>query len=626
MRISKFRIKNYVSYHAQDENIEWIELDRGINIVLGANNSGKTALLDALSRAKSRSPHRSESTIPTPDSEDTPSIDIDFEYEFPDNDLLDILRNHGRQSFVQVCDTDSSCITRRIRSLQTKLSQETHLRFSASPYEIQIGDHRESLEVLKTMELPYYPFAPNKNERFNFEADQVKERLSPGEETWCQTIQSYVFRNVFKFQAERHIPAHADVALTRDLKSDASNLPQVLYTIEQCDCPTFSEFKQLVRCVFPNISEITTRKISQIYDEDDYLEIYVGYNGVSVERQDLMIPLVGCGSGLAQVMAILLGIVSSKEDRVFLIDEPSTFLHPQATRDLLKLIESFPRHQYIIATHSPTAIMSVGEKRLLLVKRENMVSIVKGVDVSDHTQLEEVLREIGSSRSDVFGMDKYIWVEGPTELACFNLIMDANEGLPDDVQIQDLVNVDDLKRKRDAALVEQIYERLSDGVGILPSALAFIFDGDKRPDNYGEADNSKGRTKYLERWNFESYFLDFEGFADIVSDLLNAAASSEYAENYSTDAVQSWIDRNRSNEEYFKGRDKSVETWIQNIDGAKLLAGLFSELSEHTLEYDKPTHGKQITERILAQNPDHFHEIVDLIKGILEKERQPASA
>ena len=46
MRISKFKLNNYVSFY--DQNAQDIELGPGINFIVGKNNSGKTALIDAL--------------------------------------------------------------------------------------------------------------------------------------------------------------------------------------------------------------------------------------------------------------------------------------------------------------------------------------------------------------------------------------------------------------------------------------------------------------------------------------------------------------------------------------------------------------------------------------------------
>ncbi|QDZ08492.1 AAA family ATPase [Sphingomonas panacisoli] len=54
MWISKFRLTNFTSF----EDSGWIELDKAINLFIGQNNSGKSALLKGLSFPLSQNPHK----------------------------------------------------------------------------------------------------------------------------------------------------------------------------------------------------------------------------------------------------------------------------------------------------------------------------------------------------------------------------------------------------------------------------------------------------------------------------------------------------------------------------------------------------------------------------------------
>lgn len=62
MYISRFQLLNYKSF--RDSRV--LEFQPGINIIVGANNSGKTALLEALTLNFKTSPHRSIETLPQP--------------------------------------------------------------------------------------------------------------------------------------------------------------------------------------------------------------------------------------------------------------------------------------------------------------------------------------------------------------------------------------------------------------------------------------------------------------------------------------------------------------------------------------------------------------------------------
>ena len=59
MYISKIRVQNYKAFYDSD----WIEFEPGINIISGQNHSGKTALLEALSRNFGNIPHKSIKTL-----------------------------------------------------------------------------------------------------------------------------------------------------------------------------------------------------------------------------------------------------------------------------------------------------------------------------------------------------------------------------------------------------------------------------------------------------------------------------------------------------------------------------------------------------------------------------------
>jgi putative ATP-dependent endonuclease of OLD family len=62
MYISGFQLLNYKSFH--DSGV--LEFQPGITIIVGANNSGKTALLEALSQSFETSPHRTIETFRNP--------------------------------------------------------------------------------------------------------------------------------------------------------------------------------------------------------------------------------------------------------------------------------------------------------------------------------------------------------------------------------------------------------------------------------------------------------------------------------------------------------------------------------------------------------------------------------
>lgn len=60
MRISSFSIKNYKSFEEPQE----LQFSAGFNIIVGQNNVGKSALLEALALKFTSKPHTSKLTLP----------------------------------------------------------------------------------------------------------------------------------------------------------------------------------------------------------------------------------------------------------------------------------------------------------------------------------------------------------------------------------------------------------------------------------------------------------------------------------------------------------------------------------------------------------------------------------
>jgi AAA15 family ATPase/GTPase len=87
MYISDIRIQNYKSYR----DSRALELGPGINVIVGKNNVGKTALLDALSLRFGAVPHRSLNTLPSETRSLKPKSTVEFTFTLSKEELLDLL-------------------------------------------------------------------------------------------------------------------------------------------------------------------------------------------------------------------------------------------------------------------------------------------------------------------------------------------------------------------------------------------------------------------------------------------------------------------------------------------------------------------------------------------------------
>lgn len=90
--------------------------------------------------------------------------------------------------------------------------------------------------------------------------------------------------------------------------------------------------------------------------------------------------------------------LADEKDKIILMDEPESSLHPNWQNRILKIYEDFAvknNNQIIIATHSPHIIASAKKESLrLLVNRNGKIEVVSDFDGSYGYEVQRVLLEI----------------------------------------------------------------------------------------------------------------------------------------------------------------------------------------------------------------------------------------
>jgi len=245
----------------------------------------------------------------------------------------------------------------------------------------------------------------------------------------------------------------------------------------------------------------------------------------------------------------------------------------------------------------------------------------------DIKEQRSLLAELGVSLSDVFGADSILWVEGPTEERCFPLILEKVAKKPlRGTQIIAVKNTGDFEGKR-AHLVFDVYDKLSGGSSLFPPTVGFVFDLEERclQEREDLQKRSQHPVKFLERRMYENYLLH--------PDAIAAALNHEDAgrkQPVSGEEVRERLETHKLNKNYFpkpntqRSKDDTPKhlanaKWIDKIDAAKVLAALFDELSEARVQFKKTSHSLMLTEWLLENNPEHFADLAQFLRDILDK-------
>jgi predicted ATP-dependent endonuclease of OLD family len=651
MYISRFQLFNYKSFCDSGA----LEFKPGINIIVGANNAGKTALLEALSLSFETSPHRSIETLPQPNSRPNLESVAKVTLIFTKTEIHSLFDDLPANQYVGLSSARNSHLgTDEVLALFQKwMDNPNDVELTVSK---STGSSVERNDILikdldPAIKLTYYQperfiigSSRNRNKnilkkdgsgRFTFYQETNETDSHYTEEDFFVTLFDEFTTRVSQLQAQRFV-GNCSVGNDEKLNSRASNLAEVIHLLESpSKKKLYERFNQYISTMFPQFGLVSTRILSQQIRQAANLEILL-WPAKSLEsgREDLAFPLSDCGTGTGQVLAILYAVLASPEPRPIVIDEPQSYLHPGAAKKLIQILKEFPQHQYFITTHSAEIISAANPSTIVKLRYEDGKTQASMMNAKDIKEQRSLLAELGVSLSDVFGADSILWVEGPTEELCFPLVLSKlDPKLLTGTKIVSIKNTGDLlgKKAHFVDVMFDLYQRLSGGNNLYPPAVGFVFDRENRTkqDLADLQKRSSEAVHFLERCMYENYLLH----PDAIAAVLNREDAGQ-EQPLTSESVREWLETNKvklkEKKDFFSKdttqQDLSNPQYVDaNINAAKLLDGLFSELSEARVEFRKTTHSVMLTEWLLENNPEHFAELVQFLRGILDSGKAAVS-
>lgn len=608
MRITKFKLTNHKSILDSGE----LFFEPGINIIAGKNNSGKTAILEALSLRFDNKPHRSTITLPTPTSVFNQTTNIEFEFEVAGPTVRDWALTRTQQMGLPISNQFGFPYNEQGFSMYFEsLCNNPYLKFRMAA-DINGSAWSWNRKFKPALVIPEPRMTDYGNQYVQalfrgkldgsgFIYENGAQSQTPDTEFSHHCVAENFRRRVYRFTAERmNIAAHPHGPSTI-LSSGASNLPEVLNNLTQ-KRNAYGEYLTLVKQIFPEIHHIGIR-----VPNSGQVEIIVHFDGS--ERDDLAIRLTECGTGLSQVLSILYVAFNEKLPHVIIIDEPNSFLHPGATKMLMGILSSFDQHQYIVSSHSGEVFKSPNVSTLKLVTLNKGISSIKSLSWQEIEKTKECLLELGIEISDFLSSDTTVWVEGPTEKHCFPLILRSIKEWKDfSASFMPVRSTNEFEGKHvDLAL--DIHRKMTDGNLVLPKKTVFIFDPELRTDQQKQ-DLAKRNISFLPRRMYENYLVDSEAIAALLNTFECYAITKLEKEQ-----VDQWLSENGSR--FLPNKktqfDIANEKHLEKLDGATLLKDLFQHFTQTTHSYDKIRHGKHLTDWLLSKRANHFKDLAQFI-------------
>ncbi|ALC87391.1 hypothetical protein AM499_17400 [Bacillus sp. FJAT-22090] len=560
MKIIKFKLNNYKSIEKSGE----IELDSKINIFAGKNNSGKTAMIEALYYAVS-----AKFRDALFNSEHT---ELELEISLDDSDIATLNRN---------------------------LTPEMSINY-INIIKINISYINNSLENSRINKVEFF-----RNDRYQpFYTNNSESDASPiyivkfiegggvtygGRPEFINNLIKFLRDRIVFINGTRYVPKMDSASVQNSLSIEGTNLNAFLFTLHNNDEKAFDQIIDVFKKIFTDIISVST----PINGGNTYISLYF-------EGNPNPIPLSNCGSGFTHVL-IILCVLFTEDSRIVLYDEPHVFLHPSAEKAIYDLISETKNNQYLLTTHSPLLINYPFQKNIYLVQKE------KGK--STYTKLgdiQEILANIGLNNSDFALADRVIFVEGETEETVIPLVL-GHFGLKQIGYNYRILKMNgtgnEFSKKSAMTRNKEKLDLVLGGINKSPIPYRILIDSDEKTDDkileikekYGD------NVVILERREIENYFLDCP---KELSLLINKDTDNDVNQ----DDIEDFI-----NNIFLKKADKKIfpreeNNPLKNAVGSEVLERLFIN---YGLTYNKVIHGVQLTKLILTEQPEKLKFLMD---------------
>jgi hypothetical protein len=253
--MSRFRVTNYKSFRDSRE----VSLGPGFNVVVGANNAGKTALAEALSLRSSDKPHRSLKTVSKLSASPDPLSQIEVTFELDREEFLAVLGGITEPLLIPIQPPDPTNIDVQGWKQRFLDAVREHAR---------VGCVFRSGNLLSAHIIGYdMRSAPNStSDMLQVKVDASTKELeatswksmgrSSASSSLATQVAAALSNRVFYFKAERLNIGEANAAYSQVLSPDASNLAQCLHTL-QGNPARFQRLNALVGEIFSEVRQIT---------------------------------------------------------------------------------------------------------------------------------------------------------------------------------------------------------------------------------------------------------------------------------------------------------------------------------------------------------------------------------
>ena len=286
-------------------------------------------MLEAISYQQlAATPHRSILNVTDVDTllSDAPTSELQFSVAV--DELRKLVAPHPNL-YVGVGDLTGHFYTQDLDQLQKRLKNESLIleikvnyaagNFSQISFDQWPSGWRNlsSIAQLPSLQIQNSTGDANSISNFQIQSDDLNQ------------LSQKLHAKIYRFSSERPVQVISTHHANGELLPNSSNLAYCINHLQSNNKDLFDDLNKLLHRVFPTIYWVGAPP-----NGNNQFELKVHTNPSSLKRGDLAVPINQVGTGVGNALAMLYVALTAQTQRFILLEEPNSFLHPRALREL----------------------------------------------------------------------------------------------------------------------------------------------------------------------------------------------------------------------------------------------------------------------------------------------------